>query len=315
MNPNWQDFLISKNAVFQENSHIHFPENTTSLTTGLYPVAHLAVLCVSGKDAAQFLQGQLTCHVMELTQNNSFFAAFCNPKGRVISTLLILKSDDDFLLILPSVLLDKVQKKLQMYVMRSNVQLTDASKKYCLSGVKSNESHDLPTVDFSKQGDFIKLPNSRYLIIAQVEQSIHHWTSWFDKGLHPQNSEQWDYLDTCAGLAWLDSATSEEYIPQMLNIDKLGGISFNKGCYTGQEIVARTHYLGKSKRRLFVGECSADVLIDKYIIINENNKPLGKIIKHQTFLDTQKLLIVMQTSATKSAILKIDNDNADEITL
>ncbi len=315
MNPDWKDFLDTQKAVFLDDGSIQFTETEDSLDTGIFPVSQLAVLRVAGEDAEQFLQGQLTCNIKELNENNSFFAAFCNAKGRALTTLLVFKKNDEFWLILPAALREKVQKKLQMYVLRSRVQLTDASEELCITGLSLSKEQagkaDLPAENFARKDDFIKLPGSRYLVAADPETSIGHWAFWLENGIAPHDSRQWHYLDISSGIAWLDADSSEEYIPQMLNIDRLGGISFNKGCYTGQEVVARTHYLGKAKRALFVGECAANIEKDGHNVLNDNGETVGKIIDLESFGDMQIFLIIMQTVASENSNLKLDNENRD----
>ncbi|MDD1607931.1 MAG: folate-binding protein, partial [Methylococcaceae bacterium] len=231
MNSNWKNFLLANNAHFSSDTHISFP-NTDS-DKRLYPIAHLAVLTVSGTEAGQFLQGQITCNVHDVTATQSSLGAMCNPKGRAITTFLLAKSGDDFLLVLPNELLEIVKKRLSMYVLRSKVTLTDSSDSLCLLGLTatSNEA-------------FLAVDNAMTL-----------WSEYSAQGFQATDSMQWQTLDILSGIPWLTTATSEEFIPQMLNLDKLGGISLTKGCYTGQEIVARTHYLGKAKRGLFIAEC------------------------------------------------------------
>ena len=319
MNANWQDFLKTQQVVFLDNDSIQFNETSDNLKTALYPIPQLSVLKVIGEEAAGFLQGQLTCNIKELNDENSFFAAFCNAKGRALTTLLIFKKQHEFILILPTVLLEKIQKKLQIYILRSKVILHDASAELCISGLccsaQQADETALPLTNFARKNEIIKLADSRYLIVADPENSIKYWSFWLEKNIKPQNSKLWDYLDIYSGMAWLDNNSSEEYIPQMLNIDKLGGISFNKGCYTGQEVIARTHYLGKAKRSLFVAQCAADVKVESHNIVDENEEIVGKVIKSETFADTQILLIVMQTSATELSRLKLDNANQDKIVL
>ncbi|MDQ7091896.1 MAG: folate-binding protein [Methylococcales bacterium] len=299
MNSSWLDFLRSQKATFLDEGNIQFTEGPKNLTPALYPIPQLTALKVVGKDALSFLQGQLTCDMTTLNAENSFFAAFCNAKGRTISTLLIFKENDDFFLVLPTVLRDKVQKKLQMYVMRSDVVIQAIDNEYCLTGLacsfeQLNDS-SAPTSDFTRNHELIKLPNSRYLMLTTVEKSIERWCQWLEEGLQVQNSILWDYLDISAGIAWLDQNSSENHIPQMLNIDKFGGISFDKGCYTGQEVVARTHYLGKAKRSLVSAEAAVETNFEAGNVINQQGELVGKIIKRSDFEGKQKLLVVMQT--------------------
>ena len=303
MNSNWLNFLKTEGATFLENNNVQFPQADKSLTAALYPVPQLSLLEITGSDSATFLQGQLTCNVKALREDNSFFAAFCNAKGRTISTLLIFKQAESFFLVLPTALKIKVQKKLQMYVLRSDVQLIDVNDDYCMSGLHGlpEQSNDirLPTNDFSREHELIKLPNSSYLMIATVKNSIRLWSEYLKKGWFAQSSSVWNYLTISAGLVWLDDESSEVYIPQMLNLDKFGGISFDKGCYTGQEVVARTHYLGKAKRRLFIAEGASDLIFEENNINNNKGESIAKVIKSESFADKQRLLMVMSIAANE----------------
>ncbi len=260
MNQNWKNFLLSQNATFESDTRITFPAKADYNDKTIYPVAHLAVLTVSGKDAAKLLQGQITCNINDVTEIKSSLGALCNPKGRAITTFLLVKTGDAFLMVLPEELLEPVKKRLQMYVLRSDVTLTDSSDQLCLIGLCHPENQvgplfattqkEIITVNFSAT-------QNRYLVIAEADKAIALWSDRAEnQGFQPENSDQWRYLDIISGIPWLTTETSEEFIPQMLNLDLLGGISFNKGCYTGQEIVARTHYLGKAKRALFLAECN-----------------------------------------------------------
>ncbi len=315
MNNEWLSFLKSN------------PVNTMGDTSNtLTAITNLTTLEVSGKEAAQFLQGQLTCNILDLTESNSFFTAFCNAKGRTISTLLILKNKDRFLLILPVELLEKVRNKLKMYVLRADVKLEHAIEKYCLIGLNSStisETENYPDTAFevSTHSEIaIRLPASqpRFLIITKIDQAKELWTQLIQTYfLTIADAGLWNYLDISAGLAWLDNESSEQYIPQMLNIDKLGGISFNKGCYTGQEIIARTHYLGKAKRELFLAECNVAAIINKdtQIISADSKQNQGKIISLQYFGQSCLMLIVIASSTATLNNLVLDNANQDKIIL
>ena len=320
MNTNWTDFLIANNATFTDNLEIHFPQNQADTNNTITAIAHLAIIKVTGKDAVQFLQGQLTCNINDITQSNSFFAAFCNAKGRTISTLLILKDADSFLLILPNGLVEKVIGKLQMYILRSDVQLINLTDELCLTGITGNNSDfsaHLPETSFAVSNDsgiFIKLPSNdyRYLHISSVAIAKSLWTQLIqNNNFSMSNSNTWLYQDILAGIPWLTEDSSEEYIPQMLNIDKLGGISFNKGCYTGQEIIARTHYLGKAKRELFLAECTHFALqkSEPLVITNGSDQTIGKVLSIQSSKQKDKMLIVIPSSEVNSKNLMVNNLN------
>ena len=275
-------------------------------------LTHLAGIAVTGEDATTFLQGQLTCNIHDITDLKASIAAFCNPKGRVISVLLVIKIQAGFLLLLPGSLLDKVLKKLQMYVLRSKVQLIDQGNHKIIKGLYSPTDFSpcaLPNDNFacSRTEHFIciKWPSetARYLLIADSEQAIDLEQPSYRQG----SVDEWRYQDISAGIPWFEIEQTEHFIPQMLNIDHLGGISFNKGCYTGQEIIARTHFLGQAKRRLYLGEAQCRLQADRQLIVEnaDTREKMGDILTFQPLENTCRLLLVLQTvdAETKNLIL------------
>jgi folate-binding protein YgfZ len=321
MNLDWKNFLLTEHAIFENDTDIAFPSFDHEGKQRIYPIAHLGVLTVAGKDAAKFLQGQITCNVNDITDSKSSFGAMCNPKGRAITTFLLIKNADAFLMILPKELLATVKKRLQMYVLRSDVTLTDSSDELCLIGLFDGESQTGDVLDFatSRQENIVVNLQSRHLIIAAADNAQTFWSEQVKLGFLPEDSAQWRYLDIISGIPWLTAATSEEFIPQMLNLDKLGGISFNKGCYTGQEIVARTHYLGKAKREIFLAEC-VDITPPEpnSIIIDDGQdieQSVGKVLCALSRKNICKMLIVLQISGTNVYNLRLKNQNQDRITL
>ncbi|QPK63273.1 folate-binding protein YgfZ [Methylomonas sp. LL1] len=278
----------------------------------LYKLEHLAAIEVTGEDASPFLQGQLTCNINEITDTKASIAAFCNPKGRVISTLLIIKTQPGYILLLPRSLSEKVLTKLRIYVLRSKVHLTDKNDLLMLWGLyrpDPMEGFSLPDVDFHCSSNetliCIKLPSPapRFLCITPAQAGPHPFAENFNHG----SCDEWRYGDISAGLPWFEAEQSEQYIPQMLTIDQLGGVSFDKGCYTGQEIVARTHYLGKAKRHLFLAECNRCLrqASDFAVKDAETQEKLGDILTMQALGGTTRLLLVLQTvdGETKNLIL------------
>lgn len=326
MTPDWIEFLQLNGALINTEQTIDFIDNNTD-NKRIYPITNLTALSVSGADAESFLQGQLTCNIKEVNDNQASFAAFCTAKGRVISTLLVFKQNVDYLIILPAALADKVINKLRMYILRSKVKIENLSEQFCLLGLQTGATYHKDTklpaqVLGVNQGTetIVKFPGaeSRYLVIASIEQSKQFWTEAVSAdGVSPANSSDWIFNDLSAGIPWFSEDQSEEYIPQMLNIDKLGGISFNKGCYTGQEIVARTHYLGKAKRELFLAECALNSVIDSKsaIIDRAGQEACGKILAYCCNKQVCRLLLVMPTEHGENQNLIINNSEQDTITL
>lgn len=326
MNQAWKFFLIEQQTrINTETVDIEKTDDLDKQAGQVYPVLDLAVLKVTGKDAARFLQGQVTCNINELTEQNCSFGAFCNVKGRVIANFLVLKSNDDFLLILPSELLDIITEKLRKYILRADVQLIDSRDEYCLVGINQSSSNSFSPVPehelhmVTEPFRLLKLPSSksRYIAVESAKKAIELWSSLTqEQGYHASNSEQWQLLDIEDKIPWVDKETSEEFIPQMLNLDQLGGISFNKGCYTGQEIVARTHYLGKTKRMLFLAESdAAEAPPPNTAILDGSGQTIGKVMRAQRGRNTIKMLAVLPNSELDSENLMLDITTKDKIRL
>lgn len=303
MNLDWKTFLLNQQVLTDEAK----PAANVIGDRAVFAVVDFGVLSVSGRDAATLLQGQITCNVNELNTTRSSLAAMCNPKGRVIAVLLLVKNADGFLLILPVEMLETVKKRLQMYVLRSQVNISDGSDAYCLLGLSEPGE---PSPRFVTQNTettiTVNFPAAcnRKLLITDTETAIRLWQSKLDyQGYRKANQTEWRYLDTVSGIPWVTQATSEEYIPQMLNLDKLGGISFNKGCYTGQEIVARTHYLGKTKREMFLAECQSlaapELNANIVNLDNQGQEIVGKVFRVQPLADKVILQVILQLSDSR----------------
>jgi folate-binding protein YgfZ len=311
MNSSWKNFLLTQAVDVDTDAQAPAAVSRNNI----YPLSQLAVLSIGGHDAAQLLQGQITCNINELSEEKSSLGALCNPKGRVIATFLLVKTQDAFLMVLPRELLEGVKKRLQMYILRSAVTLTDRSDTLCLIGLRPAEpqaeafsTQQLPVL----RVDFFR----RLLIIAEPAQAMAFWSAQIAAGFQPQTPEQWRYLDMLSGVPWLTTATSEQFIPQMLNLDKLGGISFNKGCYTGQEIVARTHYLGKAKRVLFLAECTTSTPpAVNAALIDNSGQTLGTVVSVHNQQTHCTLLVVLPLSDTGNAALTLNDANQTPLTL
>ncbi len=315
MNPNWKKFLLANQAVFTVDDDIVFPVSPIKSSRHVYPIPHLAVLTIKGNDASKFLQGQITCNINDLTENKSSLGAICNSKGRAITVFLLVKNGDSYLMVLPKELLTDVKSKLQKYVLRADVILTDSSDDLILIGQDHEELRPEPDFATSHQENIAINFQNRSLIIADADKAQAYWEQQLKQGYQPQDSAEWRYLDLLSGIPWLSIETSEEFIPQMLNLDKLGAISFNKGCYTGQEIVARTHYLGQTKREMFLAEClcSEAPKANLSIVNDEAELSVGKVLSAQMRHDACKMLVVLQTSDTNN--IKLKNPGRDKITV
>lgn len=281
-------------------------------TATIAPLTHLSILTVAGSDAATFLQGQTTCDIMALEQNKSSLGAYCNAKGRTITNFIIIKQTDYFQLVFSHELIETVRKKLQMYILRSDVQLTNQTENLCLIGIHQ--------ANLSSQDAVYEYPqlNTGQLFIGSFEQSHAFCQALIEQGITLVADKTWLNLDIEAGIPWVMDATSEDFVPQMLNLDTLGAISFEKGCYTGQEIVARTHYLGKNKRAMYYACCAVEVDIEPGCVISElgkENTHLGSVILAATKKTETQLLIVLKDQAKTVQSLQLNNQNHDQINI
>jgi len=193
------------------------------------PLPYLSILKLSGKDVASFLQAQLAADVAALAPGESTFAAYCSPRGKVIALLLVCRSGEEWFVILESSLAEAVAKRLRMYVMRARVIIEPGHELQAAGLFPGAEPPPGASVFSPRQTSL------HYILTAPASGPAHALLAWRRN-------------EICNGVAWLGRVNSERFIPQMLGLDAIGAVSFSKGCYPGQEIVARTRYLGKVKR-------------------------------------------------------------------
>lgn len=229
------------------------------------PLSDLGLIRASGVDAPDFLHNLLTNDIKGISAGVSRIAGFCTAKGRLLALLLIWRDGDDFLLMLPRDILPMILKKLSMYVLRSKVKLTDATDERLLVGF-SNASRVAPVPTLGEGaanlprfgvatidgGQAVRLDDTRWLLALDAATAGVHWQR-LAATARPVGLAAWHWLEIAAGQPRVVAATQEAFVPQMLNMElpAVAGVSFSKGCYPGQEIVARTQYLGKVKRRTF----------------------------------------------------------------
>jgi tRNA-modifying protein YgfZ len=233
----------------------------------LCDLSHLGLLEVSGADAVTFLQGQVTNDVKLLTGNNAHYSAYCTPKGRMLALFFAFAHFDHVHLQFNRELLEPIAKRLKMYVMRSKVEIKDVSDEIAKFGLNGPQAASMlallfssvPTEEYElmtlENGALIKLPaignNQRFEIFVNSANAPAIWNALAVKSKIAEKP-CWDWLEIQVGIPDITAKTQEQFVPQMLNLDTLNGINFKKGCYTGQEIVARTHYLGSVKRRTYL---------------------------------------------------------------
>ena len=225
-----------------------------------------ALLKFSGSENEAFLQAQLSNDISKLNEESVQINAYCQHQGKILALFWVIRAGDDFLLSFPLDLLDSIKARLQMFVLMSDVTITDDTEEYVQIGV----------IDESLKNSYIINEHLSLILTNSKELSEFKCNS----------QEYWDKACIESLLPEISFASTETYIPQMLNLDiNEVGVSFSKGCFPGQEVVARLHYLGKAKRRLFAFKSSSPLSIGDTLHCAESKsaKASGNVISQVKF--------------------------------
>ena len=236
--------------------------------SGVTLLSHLGVIRARGAEAAQFLQGQLTQDVSKLGDTAACLAAFCNAKGRMQASFVVFTSKgaealEDILLVCSRDLLAQTLKRLSMFVMRAKVKLTDATDEFLLYGVAGEAAHALDAINSG--ASCARFPWSKHVFDHQACIQLYPGANvdrllWCaPAGSQPPAGQAlslslWQWLEVQSGVAMITLPLFEAFVPQMLNYESIGGVNFKKGCYPGQEVVARSQFRGTLKRRAYVAQ-------------------------------------------------------------
>lgn len=256
-------------------------------------LSHAGLIAFQGEDTATFLQGQLTNDVRQLAQHRAQYSGFCSPKGRLLGNFLMWQHADSTYLQLPSELQPALQKRLSMYILRSKVKARDAREEWLRVGIAGHNAAeavkaltgcaldaDMQTAETGQIG-IIRLASERYQLIVPAADKDGFLAQL---GQHADiiDAEQWQWLEIRAGIPTIVTATQEQFVPQMVNFDLTSSVNFQKGCYTGQEIVARTQYLGKLKRRMYLVHSDAAMAAGDEIYSPEmEGQAMGMVVNAQ----------------------------------
>lgn len=255
----------------------------TSLN-GVAPISHLGVIKIEGDDAAKFIHGQLTQDFSLLDINNARLAAFCSAKGRMQASFVGFKrSATEILLICSLDILPTTLKRLSMFVMRAKAKLSDVSAEYELFGLVGSATKTIADAPYSVwakaeigQATIVNLYPAdgvpRQLWLAPVGTPA-------PNGL-ALSHELWLWTEVRSGVATLSAPVFEAFVPQMLNYESVGGVNFKKGCYPGQEIVARSQFRGTLKRRAFVVHADATLTAgDEVFAADDGTQPAATVVQ------------------------------------
>lgn len=268
MHPDWQNFLQRQGAALDNGIVQHFGDASGELlaardNTVLCDLSQFGTLRVSGEEAQSFLQNLLSNDIREVASGRAQLSSLNDPKGRMLATFLVWRDGGDYLLQLPRPLCEPIRKKLSMYVLRAKVKVADASDEVVALGLSGPSAQELLAKLFGELPDtscgvvstgeasVVRLGDTRFQIATAAQYASAIWKTLV---LHaqPAGSACWDWLAIRAGVPVVLPATQEQFVPQMSNLEIIGGVNFKKGCYPGQEIVARMQYLGKLKKRMYL---------------------------------------------------------------
>ncbi len=270
--------------------------------SGSCPLDDWRVMAIEGPDAASFLQGQLTQDVASLGPNAARLGGYCSPKGRLMATGVLWRPAPERLLwAVPAELLPGLLKRLQMFVMRAKVRLSETELR--LTGI-ADRATDLPVwgCAATPDGCLTRLPDAlgRTRLLQMGSAA----------GGNDLPRAAWDWLELHAGQPWVHAATAEHFVPQMLNWELLGGVNFQKGCYPGQEVVARSQYRGTIKRRthLFAAEQSADRAAP-LLHSDDPSQPAGEVVACATWQGKTLLLAEVKLAALETGQLHLSDAN------
>jgi folate-binding protein YgfZ len=281
---------------------------STSMTDGnsIIPLSGWRLIQVAGEEAKSFLQNLLTNDVNALQLNQSQLSGFCNPKGRLLAIFQLVRRQDDYLIVLPAELAETISQRLTMFKLRSKVEISLLENSHVLGLVHPGSEPGSTEVwqgQRIEEGLIIRQPGetSRSLLIAD-DKNIEALTHWLQQDWQIAPASLWQRLDIEAGLPMVFAESKEAFTPQQINLDLAGGVSFKKGCYPGQEVVARLHYLGSPSRRLFLGQLHANTLPGiNSAVTDAGGETLGHVVQSQ-FSDEET--IVCQLSMKLSAVGK-----------
>ena len=274
------------------------------------------VLAVHGPDATRFLQGQLTCDVAALQPGQSTLGARCNPKGRMQSSFRLLKrSEDDYLLAIPGELLEPQQQDLARYAAFFKVKLEEVSDQWLRLGLWGADASTAlaalgmePAADAPALGFALPIGQQSWELWLPADQAQARLNSLIAHA-QPVAASAWTLQLIRLGIGQVRGETRESFIPQMLNLQFLDGVSFRKGCYTGQEIVARMQYLGKLKRRMFrlIWEGNEVPAPGTPIHDSAKGQAVGEVVMAARADNHIELLAVLQNEAAELPGLSVNN--------
>ncbi len=319
--------MIEKGAKITNQGEVdHFGDFAAELQASptqnmIYDLSHLGIIRIEGEEAQTFLQGQFSNDLTLINEHKGQLNSYNNPKGRMVASFYLFPMQEAFYLHLPHAILETTLKRLRMFVLRAKVTLDDVSETLIAMGISGPDivaplnsiGLQLPpqTYDISTQPDIhcLRIPGqqARAILYAELEPLQQSWRT-LSKTYQKAGTSIWRLLDIQAGIPSLYPETQESFVAQMINFPSIAGISFTKGCYPGQEVIARMHYLGNLKKRMYLTQIdSAERPLpgtQLYEANSSNTQSIGTLVDAQAAPEGgyQALCVLQTKSATDSNI-------------
>lgn len=330
MKMDWKQFLIDKGAEFDGDyltsfGHADRERRIPPQGAILCDLSHKGLISVAGSDARDFLQNQLSSDLNLVSDTQAQLSSYNSPKGRVYSTFSIFQRDNVLYLGLSADILEVVLKRLRMFIMRSDVAMEDASESLVHFGYADPRGEQrladaigsIPEKAFdvvqTNQLTIIRQPCEvpRFEILGELDAARELWTklSVHAAAVGPSS---WDYFNITAGIPEVTKGSYEAWVAQMLNLQHLGAVSFTKGCFPGQEIVARLKYLGKNKRKLFhIGIDTLEVPSVGTAMLTSSGEEAGTIVNAAQNPDgtVEALAVIKTTSLDTDSVFTVNDHN------
>jgi len=343
---NWQQFLTTQGAHWSNTEHtdkhydhVHYfgnePDNATrekrtalaGEQTILCDLSHYGLIQVTGPESESFLQNQFCNDVSKTSSLQSQLNAYCTPKGRVLAFFRLFQRENNYYLRLPREILEPTLNRLRMYVMMTKTELSDGSDTLARIGYAGPQAGQRLRTLFddtvSIATDTVTQTAGLTIICIQADTRFeiygdeialqNLWQQLADTAT-PVGAGAWELLDIHAALPDVYPQTQEAFVPQMLNLQAIDALSFKKGCYPGQEIVARMHYLGKLKRRMFVAHIDDATRVQPGDTLfaegSESAQGIGKVVRAQRNPEGgSDLLAVIEISSAEERVLRLHDAN------
>ncbi|MDR6678328.1 CAF17-like 4Fe-4S cluster assembly/insertion protein YgfZ [Pseudomonas oryzihabitans] len=275
-------------------------------------LTHEGVLAIRGVDATKFLQGQVTCNLNYLADDQAGLGGRCTPKGRLVSSFRIVKQPDGYLLAMARELVEPQLADLKKYAVFSKSVLADESAQWQRLGLNAaGFASAYPDVALAEQANGVASITGGFAIRLE-DGRVEAWLAADAAApeLPEESLDVWLLAQVRAGVGQVFGATREMFVPQMINLQALDGVSFRKGCYTGQEIVARMQYLGKLKRRLYrLASSGPAPAVGTELFSPVHGSSVGEVVLAASSTEDCELLAVLQGDAVEDGRITLGSSD------